>query len=200
MKRSDSDIADLTAKNKITKDMLYPTKKKNKKNRHENEEDYEGSDSDSFSGSTDEEDENESGSDEESAPNFHFAFPQPQALLGFPFLPPPVIPPQPFQFRCRQCPAFNWAQPPAATAPNNPRAPQNFRCRPNQNHILCQCCLQPFPNRAGEANLPPTNCKSLCVILDRKNKVFLIRRCNKRQFFIHNCYHGKDLGYPSGSF
>jgi hypothetical protein len=31
--------------------------------------------------------------------------------------------------------------------------PGNFQCPANQNHILCQCCIQPMPDRRDEADI-----------------------------------------------
>ncbi|CAF5052141.1 unnamed protein product, partial [Rotaria magnacalcarata] len=28
-----------------------------------------------------------------------------------------------------------------------------FQCRPNQRHILCQCCTKPMPDRQDEPNI-----------------------------------------------
>ena len=28
-----------------------------------------------------------------------------------------------------------------------------FQCPPGQNHILCQCCMQPMPDRRDEADI-----------------------------------------------
>ena len=41
--------------------------------------------------------------------------------------------------------------------------PPNHVCGPQQNHILCQCCLQPFPDYRVGGMLPqgaaPLSCK-----------------------------------------
>jgi E3 ubiquitin-protein ligase CHFR len=42
----------------------------------------------------------------------------------------------------------------------------DFTCTPYQNHLLCQCCLEPFPDRSNEielqrAMLPKQSC-SMC--------------------------------------
>ncbi|XP_063448138.1 E3 ubiquitin-protein ligase CHFR-like [Mytilus trossulus] len=44
-----------------------------------------------------------------------------------------------------------------------PEAPP-YNCLPVQNHVLCQCCLQPMPDRRAEAinpanNIPPLQCQ-----------------------------------------
>lgn len=64
---------------------------------------------------------------------------------------------QPFRFTCRQCPQNKWANP-VLKAPD-------YTCTPLQNHLLCQCCLEAFPDRNDEIKndplLPKQNC-SLC--------------------------------------
>ncbi|XP_060591695.1 E3 ubiquitin-protein ligase CHFR-like [Ruditapes philippinarum] len=44
--------------------------------------------------------------------------------------------------------------------PKEMPTPPNHVCGPNQNHILCQCCLQPFPDNRlfGQQNLSPISC------------------------------------------
>ena len=37
--------------------------------------------------------------------------------------------------------------------------PPPYICRVNQNHVLCQCCLQPMPDRRLEAGCPPQQCE-----------------------------------------
>ncbi|CAF1051190.1 unnamed protein product [Adineta ricciae] len=60
------------------------------------------------------------------------------------FVPPPLPPPVAnVRFACRQCPQGVIAN--AATP--------GFQCPPNQNHILCQCCLLPMPDRRDEADI-----------------------------------------------
>lgn len=43
--------------------------------------------------------------------------------------------------------------------------PPPYQCPANQNHVLCQCCLQIFPDRRIERNtnpdLPPQQCECL---------------------------------------
>lgn len=58
---------------------------------------------------------------------------------------------QPFQYVCRQCP-----QRKALLAYNGP---DDYTCTPVQNHLLCQCCLEAFPDRADRPK--PHNC-SVC--------------------------------------
>ena len=47
--------------------------------------------------------------------------------------------------------------------------PPDFVCTLfNQNHVLCQCCLQPMPDRRalymhGDGTVPPQQCKSMSV-------------------------------------
>ena len=47
--------------------------------------------------------------------------------------------------------------------------PPNFVCALfSQNHVLCQCCLQPMPDRRalymnGDGTVPPQQCKSMSV-------------------------------------
>ena len=71
-------------------------------------------------------------------------------------------PGQPFHpFACRQCPQNKWLnqRQPLIGAPD-------YTCTPYQNHLLCQCCLEPFPDRNNEIArdplLPKQNC-SMCL-------------------------------------
>lgn len=69
--------------------------------------------------------------------------------------------PQPFHFTCRQCPQNKWL---------NQHQPMNnapdYTCTAFQNHLLCQCCLEAFPDRNAEIArnplLPKQNC-SMCL-------------------------------------
>ncbi|CAF0730249.1 unnamed protein product [Didymodactylos carnosus] len=68
------------------------------------------------------------------------------APVGHPVFPPYMMhQAPPAQFRCRQCAPNILQGPTAATA--------TFQCAPGQNHILCQCCIQPMPDRRGEQNI-----------------------------------------------
>ncbi len=64
---------------------------------------------------------------------------------------------QPYRFACRQCPQNKWLNPNLITP--------DYTCKLNQNHILCQCCLEAMPDRNDEINInnsiPKQNC-SLC--------------------------------------
>jgi hypothetical protein len=42
--------------------------------------------------------------------------------------------------------------------------PPGFQCPMNQNHILCQCCLQPMPDRRDEADIHQ-HCKELIRLI-----------------------------------
>jgi len=72
------------------------------------------------------------------------------------FVAPPLAvaaPPPVFQYRCRHCPPavglFAFNNPFATTL----TAAGAFQCPPGQNHILCQCCMQPMPDRRDEADI-----------------------------------------------
>ncbi|CAF2071033.1 unnamed protein product [Rotaria magnacalcarata] len=53
------------------------------------------------------------------------------------------------QFTCRQCPT-----PRVFGRTSNMNTVLNgFQCRPNQRHILCQCCTKPMPDRQDEPNI-----------------------------------------------
>lgn len=43
-----------------------------------------------------------------------------------------------------------------------------FQCAANQNHILCQCCIQPMPDRRDEANIHQ-HCSSLILVIIRND-------------------------------
>ena len=64
---------------------------------------------------------------------------------------------QPYRFTCRQCPQNKWLN-------AGYKAP-DFTCNINQNHLLCQCCLEAMPDRTVEIGnnplLPKQSCK-LC--------------------------------------
>jgi hypothetical protein len=68
----------------------------------------------------------------------------------------------PHVFRCRQCPGNSNLTSTDAVASSGAAA-QNYICTPDQNHILCQCCFEPMPDRISRANNYNTkqNC-SLC--------------------------------------
>lgn len=91
-------------------------------------------------GSDEDEDEDEDESmeeeeDEDDVDNHHH----------FNFHPVVPLPVANVRFVCRQCPQGIFA---AATT-----AGVNFQCPADQNHILCQCCLQPMPDRRDEADI-----------------------------------------------
>lgn len=64
---------------------------------------------------------------------------------------------QAFRFTCRQCPQNKFL--------NQQLIAPDYICTPNQNHLLCQCCLEAFPDRnqeiARNSLLPKQNC-SMC--------------------------------------
>jgi hypothetical protein len=106
-------------------------------------------------------DENEEDEDVPRNPGFAFnmaPFNRPQ----FNYFAPPAnlvynAPNQPYRFVCRQCPQNKWM--------NAGMKGPDYTCTPVQNHLLCQCCLEAFPDRNAEiaANplLPKQNC-SMC--------------------------------------
>ncbi|CAF2951042.1 unnamed protein product [Rotaria sp. Silwood2] len=49
---------------------------------------------------------------------------------------------------CRQCPTREFGR-----TTNMNIVSTGFQCCPNQNHILCQCCIQPMPDRQDEPNI-----------------------------------------------
>jgi hypothetical protein len=57
--------------------------------------------------------------------------------------------------KCRQCPGNSILTPSSSST-------QNYICSPNENHILCQCCHEPMPNRISRAN--NYNTKQNCSI------------------------------------
>ncbi|XP_041347959.1 E3 ubiquitin-protein ligase CHFR-like isoform X2 [Gigantopelta aegis] len=203
-KRPEEDIKELEKKNKITRDMLYPTRQKQKDSSDGSDsEDY--TDSDDYTSPT-------------ASPTAVTAFPTHGLLFG---LGTPVFgtirPPKTI---CRQCP--EWKDPsdgtlcnsegiksditvPAGTnttdtgsgpsnsgvtvgpggdeqsasddvQPSTSRGdcagassstnvtpvPPKYVCTPAQNHVLCQCCLHPMPDRRQERMknppVPPQQC------------------------------------------
>lgn len=85
---------------------------------------------------------------------------------------------QPYHMTCRQCPQNKWI------IQRDPIAGPDYTCTPYQNHLLCQCCLQAFPDRSGEIArnplLPKQSCsmclKSFCDMYWRCNRAGC-RRC-----------------------
>uniref|UniRef100_A0A914WIL8 E3 ubiquitin-protein ligase CHFR cysteine rich domain-containing protein n=1 Tax=Plectus sambesii TaxID=2011161 RepID=A0A914WIL8_9BILA len=58
------------------------------------------------------------------------------------------------RFLCRSCPGYG-AQANARYRGANVAqlaSGEQYRCKPNQNHVLCQCCLEPIPDRRGDPN------------------------------------------------
>jgi len=91
---------------------------------------YVNDDDDEYEGSDDDEDmeDDDDDDDDDNNNNFYFA---------------PVIHPPPVanvRFVCRQCPQAG-------------RLAAGFQCPANQNHILCQCCIQPMPDRRDEPDI-----------------------------------------------
>ncbi|CAF0893592.1 unnamed protein product [Brachionus calyciflorus] len=173
-KRSEEDIKKLNEKNKITQSDLesslkiekyqddYESDDDLKKNNHLSSD----SDDDSERGSlfrTDEEDND----DEYEAANpiypLNYNLNRGQIFPNYPtnhyFHAPYNNFNQPFRFTCRQCPQNKHLN-------QNILAPE-YTCTPFQNHLLCQCCLEAFPDRNNEINrnslLPKQNC-SMCLI------------------------------------
>jgi len=74
-----------------------------------------------------------------------------------------AAPPVPdVRFVCRQCPPGGFGIfvclqlsniCSLAGRANASVIPTDFQCRPGQKHILCQCCVQPMPDRLGELNI-----------------------------------------------
>ncbi|UJR31767.1 hypothetical protein I4U23_019245 [Adineta vaga] len=52
------------------------------------------------------------------------------------------------RFVCRQCPPTGFARRSDASI-----IPTGYQCRPGQKHIICQCCVQPMPDRLAELNI-----------------------------------------------
>ncbi|GFN96604.1 E3 ubiquitin-protein ligase chfr-like [Plakobranchus ocellatus] len=175
-KRPDEDIQLLETKNKITRDMLYPSNKVTSS--------LEGSDTLYETGSSenndDHDDENEDNSDDsgDGGANFDGFNPFAVNAFGVPYFAAhrgrPAARPV-----CRQCPDYNPATDPTAfiaaaqagpsadpDAKRFPIAPL-FLCKQRADHVLCLCCLQPMPDRRKEFNfrpdcsVPPQQC-SLC--------------------------------------
>ncbi|XP_060073943.1 E3 ubiquitin-protein ligase CHFR-like isoform X2 [Ylistrum balloti] len=174
-KRDEEDLKELDAKNKISRDMLYP----GSKHRMDSSDSSESDSSDSGSPPPD---------------HVPFQFNAPPPLLGFGT--PVFGTVRPARTLCRQCPDYNEVTIPctdlAATTTGTtgilgaigqferpgpsgeqpdpdvkvmPTAP-DYRCKQNQTHVLCQCCLQPMPDRrpqylADPTTIPPQQC-ALC--------------------------------------
>ncbi|KAK7495546.1 hypothetical protein BaRGS_00013244 [Batillaria attramentaria] len=157
-RRPEEDIKELDAKNKITRDMLYPKRKRR------NSSDYSDSDEDN--------------SDDHYDPD-PLPLPVPPAaphgvVFGF-GTPGFGAASNAYRAVCRQCPGSMGASGAGNILGKGDGAgdvvdrdekvmptPPQFQCAPNQNHVLCQCCLQIFPDRRLERNnnpdLPPQQC------------------------------------------
>ncbi|KAI0208688.1 E3 ubiquitin-protein ligase CHFR [Lamellibrachia satsuma] len=71
---------------------------------------------------------------------------------------------------CRQCPGYAPGGAFAAAAATlsstsdasmTPTVTQTFQCCPTQTHVICQCCIQPMPDRrsgAGQTDTPLQEC------------------------------------------
>ncbi|CAF3932907.1 unnamed protein product [Adineta steineri] len=78
----------------------------------------------------DDDEEEEEDEDDDDGNNMHFAPP----AIAFPAV-------ANVRFVCRQCPQGAGA------------VVAGFQCPANQNHILCQCCVQPMPDRRDELDV-----------------------------------------------
>ncbi|XP_065106890.1 E3 ubiquitin-protein ligase CHFR [Paramisgurnus dabryanus] len=85
---------------------------------------------------------------------------------------------------CRQCLGYRkelssalWICEPApseakapgdgpSTSSDNTTGPQEFRCPPQGNHLICTCCLQPMPDRRSE-HLPPQISPQHCMVCQK---------------------------------
>ena len=141
---------------------MYPTKKVGKFEKFDD--DYENSNEDetnkSDRGSIFDSDVENNGDDDDennrSQPGFAYNIPQfrPAGLFqNYMQFNPNYN--QPLRYICRQCPQQK------ALNVNNMNAP-DFTCTPYQNHLLCQCCLEPFPDRTNEIALQRALSKQSC--------------------------------------
>ncbi|XP_050409381.1 E3 ubiquitin-protein ligase CHFR isoform X1 [Patella vulgata] len=183
-KRPEEEIKELDSRNKITRDMLYPVKPK--------KDGYSfGEESDDYEDSVEEPD---SDDDDVVPPPPYVTLPRPAAtghLFGLPF---GVIPPpktvcrqcpeykEPVPTACvtdvgkdkselaDNCdgagPSTDLGE--GCSNPDAkimPSPPPKFVCGPMQNHYLCNCCLEPMPDRRlerpGNPLIRPQQC-SLC--------------------------------------
>lgn len=151
--RSEEDLKSMESRNKITQDMLQPKVERSFS-------DEEGSSDYLFELS-----DNDSDSSDMSQPlvmcrqcpgyrrdvspmlfstSSNYWFP------GLPSLAP--VPPPP----CNRPATDEGAVKPAGEQPSTssdiPSAPQEYRCSPQGNHLVCTCCLQPMPDRRAELN------------------------------------------------
>lgn len=190
-KRPDEDIQALEAKNKITRDMLYPVNQQvgslqGSQTVYSDSEDNsngEYQDDEENEDEEEEDDEDDDGGNDGGAAGFlnpnrnQFMV----NAMGFPLFggapvgraPPPV---------CRQCPQYNLghdvqAMTSAAHIASIPAGDPDGKKMPvapfyacvmgRNNHVLCLCCLQPMPDRRKEFNyrpdcsIPPQQC-ALC--------------------------------------
>jgi hypothetical protein len=71
---------------------------------------------------------------------------------------------------CRSCPGYA-AQAHARFRGANAgelASGEQFRCKPNQNHLLCQCCLEPLPDRRTDIPQITITCSyGLTLIIGR---------------------------------
>jgi E3 ubiquitin-protein ligase CHFR len=143
-KRSDDELREMDARNKITEDMLYPKQKQ-----HESGTEYSnGENSDENS------DEDSSGSSND----------YPSMRFGHSFAvraSPPM--------KCRQCPGYSspltaFSSTSLGTTASSVASdhvmvtPPPYTCPIPAVHILCHCCMQPMPNHLSDTTMPKQKC------------------------------------------
>ena len=136
-RRSAANLAELDKKNKITEDMLYPTKKRLYSTYIEDDDYYSPSDVDE---------------DCLSVPPF---FPTLSAAHPIPLSTSLFSLPCIFT-KCRQCPGFV-----TIGTTLSPTTPTPYTCPLTAPiHLLCMCCCQPMPDRSSctDPSVPPQHC------------------------------------------
>ncbi|KAK3800307.1 hypothetical protein RRG08_020284 [Elysia crispata] len=181
-RRPEEDIQALEAKNKITRDMLYPANQVTG-SLQGSQTRYSDSDENSDEMNEDEEEDEfeEEEDDEEEEEEDREANANPYVLVNHYGIPiyggVPIGPPAPPL--CRQCPQYDptrdmnaiYGQPGPSADPDAKKmpTPPDFVCQwqGRANHVLCLCCMQPMPDRRNQFNyrpdcpVPPQQC-ALC--------------------------------------
>ncbi|KAM7391724.1 hypothetical protein PAMP_022387 [Pampus punctatissimus] len=144
--RSDEDLKSMDSRNKITQDMLQPKVERSFS-------DEEGSSDYLFELS-----DNDSDSSDISqplvmcrqCPGYRKEVSQVLFATGSNYwVPPPILPPS--KPATEEGSAKPTGEQPS-TSSDIPSAPQEYRCPPQGDHLICTCCLQPMPDRQAELN------------------------------------------------
>ncbi|XP_068679454.1 E3 ubiquitin-protein ligase CHFR-like isoform X1 [Montipora foliosa] len=170
--RSDEEMKEMDSRNKITEEMLRPKRGRRSSSFGSSLDDYDDADNDEDS-EYDSEDDDEGHEDsdyleddEDSTSPRIIAIAEPASFgsfFGF-------ASSRPIPTNCRLCPGYiTPSLSPATSAASasevgtaSSRVPPDYTCTPDQEHELCQCCVQPMPKTwSGTTpleNIPPQKC------------------------------------------